>query len=289
LERVRFGMSVIPRIAPIIGDPQAAQRLSARWQRARSLLLISSVALPLALTLVCVSFAGLTAFGPGEDRIGWSVIPVLAAGACAVSLVVWLRQDGLTDPESWVPATVLMTVSELVLGVFPGFGLTARYATGLAAKALLAIGVLGAGAAWATARLARHCLVGSPVPELGSTEFRLVLGNKPTRLVIETDRVEWTTRQGRSRLEAGVRFTQLHGISTTHDNAVVLHTSAGRWTVPVADAALTRDLLQRRKAWWDKHVDALVEREREVYRDMIRMLEPAKGGIATPIGEAGAG
>lgn len=180
-------MSVIPRIAPIIGDPQAAQRLSARWQRARSLLLISSVALPSALTLVCVSFAGLTAFGPDDEVVGWSVIPVLAAGACAVSLVVWLRRDGLTDPHSWVPATVLMTTSELVLGVIPGFGLTARYATGIAAKALLAIGVLGAGAAWATARLARHCLVGSPVPELGSTEFRLVLGNKPTRLVIEAD------------------------------------------------------------------------------------------------------
>lgn len=283
-------MPVIPRIAPIIGDPQATQRLSARWQRARSLLLISSVALPSALTLICVSFAGLTAFGAGDDAVGWSMIPVLAAGACAVSLVVWLRRDGLTDPESWVPATVLMTTSELVLGVIPGFGLTARYATGIAAKALLAIGVLGAGAAWATARLARHCLVGSPVPELGSTEFRLVLGNKPTRLVIEADRVEWTTRQDRSWLEAGVRFTQLQGISTTEDDdAVVLHTSAGRWTVPVADAALTRDLLQRRKAWWDKHVNALVEQEREVYRDMLRMLEPAKGATARPVGEAGAG
>lgn len=116
-----------------------------------------------------------------------------------------------------------------------------------------------------------------------------MLGNEPTRLVIEADRVEWSTRQGRSWLEAGVRFTRLQGISTTQDDAVVLHTSTGRWTIPVTDAALTRELLQRRKAWWDKHVDGLVEREREVYRDVIRMLQSPKGGVAGPIGGAGAG
>ncbi|MFC3897073.1 hypothetical protein ACFOWZ_36820 [Lentzea rhizosphaerae] len=221
---------------PMIDSPQVAFALAARWHRARTLVLVSMAALPALTGLVCLPSALL----PRLDvpaMSWWSAIPALAASLSVIALVVWLRRDGLTDPASWFPATVLMTGSQLVLGVVPGFGIAVRSAAGAAVvvKTLLAVGLLSAGSAWSLSRRAHRSLLDSPVPELGATPLRLVFHGHLSRIAIGTDRVDWTIRVSGSRLDAGVSFGNLRDVSVTVKSsdgalALVLHTSSGRWS-----------------------------------------------------------
>lgn len=68
------------------------------------------VGLPALPGLICLTFALL--LHPNVPAM--AVIPVIAATLSAIALVAWLRRDGLTDPASWFPATVL-TSSQLVI------------------------------------------------------------------------------------------------------------------------------------------------------------------------------
>ncbi|MFJ8962648.1 hypothetical protein ACIRG5_24980 [Lentzea sp. NPDC102401] len=277
---------------PLIDSPQVAIALAARWQRTRTFVLISMVGVPLLLGLLCLAFALLPHL-QATDVPWWSVIPVLTAAASGVALVVWLRRDGLTDPASWFPATVLMTGTQLVLGVVPGFGIAVRTATGtaVAVKALLALGVLGAGSAWPLARKACHSLLASPVAELGSTPFRLVFRSACSRIVIGTDRVDWTFREGGGRLDAGVSFHHLHDVSVTMKStnrgnglALVLRTSSGTWAVPAEKAVVLCELLRLRKIRWEQRVEAAVEQERARYLEMLEMLGAARATSTTDDG-----
>lgn len=282
-------MVFVPRMIPMIDSPQVAIALAARWHRARTLVLLSMAGLPALIGLVCLTFALL----PRLDVSAmpwWSAIPVLAAFLSFIALVVWLRRDGLTDPASWFPATVLMTGSQLVLGVVPGFGIAVRSATGTAVvvKALLAVGVLSAGSAWSLSRRAHRSLLTSPVPELGATPLRLVFRGRLSRIVIGTDRVDWTIRVSGSRLDAGVSFRNLRDVSATGKSsggddalALVLHTSSGRWTVPAQDAAVLCELLRLRKTLWEQRVEIAIERERELYHEMLHLLATARGTAST--------
>ncbi|MFS8097453.1 YbaB/EbfC family nucleoid-associated protein [Lentzea alba] len=264
-----------------------AVALAARWHRARALVLVSMVGLPALLGLICLTFALL----PGQDvaAVRWSVIPVVAASLSAVALVAWLRRDGLTDPASWFPATVLMTSSQLVLGVVPGFGVALRSATGTAVllKALLALGVLSAGSAWSLARRACSSLLASPVADLGSTPLQLVFRSSSSRIVIGTDRVDWTCHTAGGRLDVGVSFRNLHDVTVTMTDAtlaLVLHTSSGRWTVPTRDAAAVCAVLDRRKAWWEQRVETAIEHERARYHEMLRLLGTTRATSSTDDG-----
>lgn len=284
-------MTLIPHAIPLINDPQVVLALAARWRRTRTLLLLAAGVLPVAIGLVCIVLAGMTSAG---QRImpWWSAIPAVAAAACAWALLTWLRRNGLSDPHSWLPATTLMTGAQLVLGVLPGSGIALRLSPGaaLAVKALCAAGVLGAGSAGVLARLARRSLLGAPVLELGSTAFPLVLAGRGARMVIGTDRVDWTTRHG-GRVDTGVSFARIQRV-TTEANAVVLHTASGAWTVPVSDPATALALLRRRLEWWEERRVAAVERERRRYDDLVRLLaaisgEATRGGVTVTVDSNG--
>ncbi|MFJ8958657.1 YbaB/EbfC family nucleoid-associated protein [Lentzea sp. NPDC102401] len=284
-------MTLIPHAIPLINDPQVVHALAARWRRTRTLLLLSAGVLPVAIGIVCIVLAGMTSAG---QRImpWWSAIPAVAAAACAWALLTWLRRNGLSDPHSWLPATTLMTSAQLVLGVLPGSGIALRLSPGaaIAVKALCAAGVLGAGSASALARLAHRSLLSAPVLELGSTAFPLVLVGDGTRVMIGTDRVDWTTRHG-SRVDAGVSFARVLRV-TAQANAVVLHTASGSWTIPVSDPATAQALLRRRITWWEERRDATAEREQRRYLDLVGLLaavsgEATRGGISVTVDSNG--
>lgn len=272
-------MVVVPRMIPMIESPQVAVALAARWRRVRTLVLVSMVGLPALLVLVCLVYV------LQASASWWSVIPVLVAGMSAAALVVWLRRDGLVDPASWFPATVLMTGSQLVFGVIPGFGVALRSATGtaLVVKALLAAGVLGAGSAWSLTLRACRLLSRSPIAELGATPFRLVFRGSSSRVVIGTDRVDWTLRGAGGRLDAGVSFRHLHDVSVQAGATpgLVLHTSSGRWTVPVDEAVVVCDLLRLRKARWEQRAEAAIEQERRRYHELLLLLGAARATAST--------
>jgi hypothetical protein len=277
-------MTLIPHAIPLINDPEVVHALAARWRRTRTLLLLAAGVLPVAIGLVCVVLAGMTSAG---QRImpWWSAIPAVAAAACAWALLTWLRRNGLSDPHSWLPATTLMTGAQLVLGVLPGSGIALRLSPGaaVAVKALCAAGVLGAGSACSLARLARRSLLASPALELGSTAFTLVLTGRDARIVIGTDRIDWTSRQG----GAGVAFARIHRV-TTQSDAIVLHTASGSWQVPASDPATAQALLRRRLEWWEERRSAAAERERRRYLDLVRLLaavsgEATRGGVTVTV------
>ncbi|MEV6243418.1 YbaB/EbfC family nucleoid-associated protein [Lentzea sp. NPDC051838] len=256
--------------------------LASRWRRTRMLLLLSSGALPVAIGLVCVALAGMT-------TAWWSAIPAVAAAACAWALLTWLRRNGLSDPHSWMPATTLMTGAQLVLGVLPSSGIALRLSphAALAVKALCAAGVLGAGSAGVLARMARRSLLASPVLELGSTAFPLVLTGPDARVVIGTDRIDWTTRGD----GAGVSFGRIEQV-TTDASGLVLHTASGAWSVPVPDPAAAHALLRRRLAWWEELQAATAERERLHYLDLVRLLagvsgQSTRGGVTVSVDSNG--
>ncbi|MGW6446291.1 YbaB/EbfC family nucleoid-associated protein [Lentzea sp. NPDC055074] len=284
-------MTLIPHAIPLINDPQVVHALASRWRRTRTLLLLSVGVLPVAIGIVCVVLAGMTSAGQ-QIMPWWSAIPAVAAAACAWALLSWLRRNGLSDPHSWLPATTLMTTAQLVLGVLPGSGIALRLSPGaaIAVKALCAAGVLGAGSASALARLAHRSLLSSPVLELGSTAFPLVLVHRGTRLVIGTERADWTTREG-SRVDSGVSFARVLRV-TAQSHAIVLHTSSGSWTVPVADPATVQALLRRRIEWWAERRDAAAEREQRRYLDLVTLLaavsgEATRGGISVTVDSNG--
>jgi hypothetical protein len=264
---------------PMIDSPQVAVALAARWRHARTLVLVSMVGLPALLVLVCVVYVLQT------SATWWSMIPVLMAGMSAVALIAWLRRDGLVDPASWFPATVLMTGSQLAFGVIPGFGVAVRSATGttLVVKALLAAGVLGAGSAWSLTLRASRSLNRAPIAELGATPLRLVFRGSLSRVVIGTDRVDWILRGADGRLDAGVSFRHLHDMSVQAGETpgLVLHTSSGRWTVPVADAAAVCEVLRLRKVRWEQRVEAAIEHERERYHELLVLLGTARATAST--------
>lgn len=277
-------MVVVPRMIPMIDSPDIAIALAARWQRVRVLVLVSMVVLPMVLGFICLALALLTHVDL-PTAPWWSAIPAVAAVLCGVALVVWLRRDGLTDPASWFPATVLMTGSQLVLGVVPGFGIAVRSATGTAVvvKALFALGILGTGSAWSIARRACRSLLAAPVAELGSTPLRLVFRDPLSRMVIGADRVDWTFRVAGGRIDAGASFRHLRDVSVDKDGAaVVLHTSTGRWRVPVRDAAAVCEVLKDRKSRWEQRVEAAIDEERQRYHDMVRSLGMARATASTP-------
>lgn len=271
-------MKLIPRAVPSSHDPQVVHALADRWHRARTLLIVSAFALPTAVGVVCIVLAAITAIG---ERVmpWWTAIPALAAAACACALMTWLRRNGLSDPHSWLPATTLMTGTQVLLGVLPGSGIALRLSPGaaLAVKALCAAGVLGAGSAGALARLAKRSLLASPVAELGATAFPITLHSERARVLIGTDRIDW--RAG--RVEAGVAFTRVENV-TVRDDALVLHTASGEWEIPVRDAVTVRDLVLRRIEWWRDHTVAAAELERERYDELTR-------GLAAITGRASAG
>lgn len=285
-------MVVVPRTIPMIDSPHVAVALAARWHRARTFVLVSMVGVPTLLGLLCLMFVPLSQ--PHVSAVAWwSAIPVVAAGMAAVALVVWLRRDGLVDPASWFPATVLMTSTQLVFGVIPGFGIAMRSATGttVVVKALLALGVLSTGSAWSLARRACRSLLASPVAELGATPLLLTFRTSASRIVIGTDRVDWAFRNAGGWIEAGVTFRCLHDVSASahHEGPVlVLHTSADRWAIPTRDAAALRELLRVRKARWEQRVEAAIEQERARYHEMVQLLATARGTASTEDGSVSA-
>jgi len=274
---MRCVVALFPRTIPMIDSPGVTVALAARWHRARTFALISMVALPALIVLVCLGFMLLSQVPPT-----WALIPVVLAGMCAVALVAWLRRDGLTDPASWFPATVLMTGSQLVFGVVPGFGVAVRSATGttVVVKALFAVGVLSAGSAWTLARRACRSLLTSPVAELGATPLRLVLRSPLSRMVISADRIDWTCRGAGGRLDAGVSFRHLHD-ARVEALGLVLHTSSGRWTVPVDEPVAVCELLHLRKARWEQRAEAAIEQERERYHELLRLLGATRATAST--------
>jgi hypothetical protein len=288
-------MPMIPRAPLMTVDPQAAYTLTARWQRTRGLLVLSTTVLPFSLVLVCLAMAALVSV---EEVPWWSMIPVVGTTACGITLTHWLRRHGLTEPQSWFPAVVLMTSTGFLLGVVPGFGIALNANAGTPAGVLLVLGLGCTGAAWFAARRAHDALVCPLVVELGSTGIHLVLNERPlasaeVHLEIGTDRVGWAVRRRDTgaRMDAVVSFTQLQDVSVmplaeepalaswldVHDDTalmsvVVLETKSGQWAIPVDDAALVCELLVRRKALWDSHFEAEVVRERELYLELLELI-----------------
>ncbi|GLZ28058.1 hypothetical protein Lesp02_02480 [Lentzea sp. NBRC 105346] len=273
-------MTLVPRALPMISDPETARALRSRWHRTRSLLLTSMVVLPFTLVLMCVSLAALTV-AADRDLAWWAFITVFAAAAHAIALAVWLRRDGSAEPQSWLPATGMMTGAQFLLGVVPGFCLAVSSSSGVGrtvAGALLALAPVGLAVACTIAHQAHLTLLRPVIAELGSTPLDLVLDEQlpaggAVRVGIGSDVIEWTTWINGSRTDSNVAFSHIVEISAV-GHAVVLRTASGRWTVPSTDPVLLYELLTRRKALWDSRINAVVERERQLYRDLLVHLSP---------------
>ena len=134
---------------------------------------------------------------------------------------------------------------------------------------------------------ANRTLLTPLVPELGSTDVRLTLaarvqpgdGLESAHVVVERDRVEWSVRLHRGRVDGSRRvgvpvpFGQLQRVTPATlpvepaprpwlmlpdgtalqaepGPAVLLDTMDGAWLIPVHDSGLVAELLNRRRELW---------------------------------------
>ncbi|SFB16401.1 hypothetical protein SAMN05216266_105308 [Amycolatopsis marina] len=275
----------VPSLIPGVVDRHILHVLQPRWARARSYLLVALAGVPL---LILLSSALLVAVAAAHEFAWWLVLPLL--GSALPALVLAARLSTLTlEPHRWLKAAFLTAGCQLLIGGIPAVGMAVNAGSGGASAAATvaflaqwALLVLGCVFAY---RASRVLLV--PVcPELAATPFtvafRARLPNIGDGLLsgsarVARDRVEWSARRhkGRGGPTAEGQFTFEHvravrvsalppatqhipwlrlsdgsTMYTSPGPAVILSTDAGECMLPIADAGLFADLLNRRIAAW---------------------------------------
>lgn len=271
-------MPLLPTGTPA-ADPGAEAVLRPRWARARRLLSLS-VAMPWLVALACAATSALASAG------WWSALLVAGAVLPAVGHALAVRHDVLR-PASWVRHAFLASGVQFLVGVIPCLGVAANAPSGagrVSSGVLFVLALVCGAVSVVAARRALTALLAPLVPELGATPFRLTVGVRyavtapapvSAHLDIDVDRIGWRARWHRGRdtgpqVAVAVRFAELVGVEpvmlpgepalrpwvTLPDGtvlyaqpgpALVLHTANRRWLVPVHDALLLAELVNRRR------------------------------------------
>jgi hypothetical protein len=283
-------MPVLPVATPVVLDTRAELVLRPRWRAARRQLLLS-VTMPGVVVVLCAGMLGLTASGP-EGFPGWAPVLLLGAFAPAVAFVWWIARSGVLDPASWLRVAFVVSGTQLLVGVIPSLGVAMNAtsgAAGVGAGVLFALTWVCGAVCVLAARRAHRMLLVPIVPELGATAFHLTVALRfaitapalvSARLEIGTDRLELTARlhRGRSRgprVETTMGFAELRQVAAiqltgepelrpwlTLPNGPVLYaqpgpallltSAAGQRMVPVPDAVVLAELIDRRRQAWEQ-------------------------------------
>lgn len=247
----------------------AAPGARARWQRAKRQLAAAETGTVL-LAAVCIALLVLDA--PNAPVAG---IVLVAAVLPAAAHLFWLVRSGLRDPGRWPRAVLLTGGVQFVAGVLP-----VPLLTGQARGAVPAIaGAAVVAASSLLAHRARRVVLHPLVPELGSTALRLrfplrTSGPVTARLVVDRDQVSWDVRSRAGRTggaELTIPFHRLRGVKPTSlvdshqpwlvfpngtevtaepGPAVLLRTDEDEHSLPVHDANLLVDVINRRLHQW---------------------------------------
>ena len=266
-------------------SPDAEAVLRERWSRSQRYITAFSVLLPALQFLLCTAIVMLT----GDGLFSVAAVPLVPVALAALALRHWLRRQTPLDPSSWPPAAFLAVAVQQLSIAIPAYGIaTARTPDALTGPAVLFFGSWAVAVATClAAHRASRALLTPLAAELGSADLRLTIEARTAvsgpalvsaRIVLDRDRVEWTVclhagRGRAARLERSVPFrdlirvmpvtlpvvpelrpwTVLPGGITLYADAgpgVVLTTIEDEWLLPVHDAALVTELLNRRRELW---------------------------------------
>ncbi|MFF5097111.1 MULTISPECIES: hypothetical protein [Actinosynnema] len=215
----------------------------------------------------------------------WFLLAFAVALVVPVVLGAWLRVRGHRRPDLWVPAALITLATILLLGVLP-VAVSAVNAVGLAevgAHTLLSV-VVSLLFVLIVAHSLSQSLTAMPAPELGSTGYPLTVPLRTTHVEPRidgalhlTDRaITWSAHRAsrwwdpRPGAKATLPLDQIHDVTpadqptptplltlpdgttldTTPGPVVRVTTVTGQVVVlPVSDAALYADLIQRRRQY----------------------------------------
>ncbi|MEV6236696.1 hypothetical protein [Lentzea sp. NPDC051838] len=235
---------------------------------------------PGLIVAACATLLGIGA--AGADGIAWwAMVPLLGAAVPAVVLVWWLRGRGALDPAAWLHAAFLAAGAQLLLGAIPSYGISVSSTP--AAIGIFVLCWVFAAASCLQAHRARRALLEPMVPELGSTQLRLAIAVRfaltahdlvSAHIDLDAEEVSWSARRPRAR-GAGMtvhlgRITQVSVVGlppvpalqpwlmmpggpvlyAQPGPAVVLTTTSSEWMLPVHDAVLLAELVNRRRELW---------------------------------------
>jgi hypothetical protein len=264
--------------------------LRPRWQGARRQLLLS-VTMSGLVVVLCASMLGLTASGP-EGFLWWATVLLAGALAPAGAFVWWIARSGVLEPASWLRAAFIVSGTQLLVGVIPCLGVAINASSGAAgavAGSLFPLTWVCGAVCAVTAHRAHRMLIVPMVPELGATAFRLAVALRyaitapaliSARLEIGTDGLDLSARlhRGRSsgpRVEIAMGFADLRQVAAigltgepalrpwlTLPNGAVLYarpgpalllsSANGQRVVPVHDAVVLAELIDRRRHAWEQ-------------------------------------
>ncbi|MCX2948831.1 hypothetical protein [Lentzea sp. NEAU-D7] len=266
-------------------SPDAEAVLRERWSRSQRYVTAFSVFLPALQFLPCTAIVLLA----GGGIISSAAIALVPIAVAALALRHWLRRQTPLDPSSWLPAAAIAVGAQQLSIAIPGYGIaTGRTHDELTGPTVLFFGSWSVAAATCVAaHRASRALLKPLIAELGSADVRLPLDVRAAvsgpelvsaQIVVDHDRVEWTVRLyaglGRgSRLDNSVPFRELIRVLpvtlpavpvlrpwTVLPGGITLYAQAGpavlltsmndEWLIPVHDAVLVTELLNRRQELW---------------------------------------
>jgi hypothetical protein len=266
-------------------DEDAEALLRERWSRSQRHITMFSVVLPALQLLLCTVIVVMA----GGGGIWPTAIPLVPVAITAVALRQWLRRQTPLDPLMWLPAAFLVAGVQLLSAAVPAYDIaTSSTPDALAGPAsLFFLCWVVAVATCVSAHRAGRALLVPLAAELGSADLRLRLAVRAAatgpelvsaQIVVERDRVEWTVRlhlrrSGDPRIDVSVPFRELLQVMpvtlpavpelrpwTVLSGGITLYAQAGpailltsthdQWLIPVHDADLVADLIQRRQALW---------------------------------------
>ena len=260
-------------------DPDAEAVLRPRWSRARRSLSLSSTLFPGLLVAACATLLGIEAAGP-EGVAWWVVVPLLGAAVPAVMFTWWARGNGALDPATWLHAAFLSAGAQLLIGAIPSYGIAVNTS---GATAIFILCWVFAAASCLQAHRARRALLEPMIPELGATPLRLAIAVRfaltahdlvSAHIDLDAEEVSWSARRRRGRgTGMTIHFGRLTQVSVATlpsvpplqpwlmlpggpvvyaqpGPAVVLTTTSSEWMLPVHDAVLLAELINRRRDLW---------------------------------------
>jgi hypothetical protein len=242
--------------------------------------------MPATVAVLCVGMVVTAATGPGAFPGLVSVLP-LGALLPAVGFGWWLRGSGLLDPPAWPRVAFVVSGVQLLVGAIPCVGVAVGLASPAGrgvAGGLFVLTWVCAAVSVVAARRAGRLLTTPLVPDLGATGFRIAIGVRfaltapelvSARLEICADHLLWEARSHRGRgagpLARGVvpfghlrqvvpillpgqpalhRWVTLPNGTTLYAQpgpALLLTTATDQWMVPVHDAVVVAEIIERRR------------------------------------------
>ncbi|MEU3648805.1 hypothetical protein AB0E59_35910 [Lentzea sp. NPDC034063] len=264
--------------------------LRERWSRSRRYITAFSVILPGLQVLLCTAIVMLNE----DDIVSSSAIALIPVAIAAVALRQWLRRQAPLDPSVWLLAAAFTAGVQLLSSAIPAYGIATSITSEaqVTPSILFCLCWVVAVATGLSAHLAAQALLVPLVPELGSADLRLTLPVRAVvegselvsaRITIERDRVEWTVRlpvsgDGKAKIDMSVPFRELLQVTPvqlpvvpeqrpwiTLPGGITLYAQAGpavlltathdQRLMPVHDAELVAELINRRRALWSQGRD----------------------------------